>query len=213
MSVTTTDGKEITASHVILTAPIRMLQDREITFIPNLEASTWNAIDEVVMADGMKVWFEWDKGFYPDVLLTKSIFKGLESQPIYFDAVFGKSSTDTNVLCLFNVNTKEASERALWSDEAIVNQALDQLEQIYDRDDLRDHLLQSRVQNWSREPYIRGAYTWNYGDFDQQALRKPMHERHLFLAGEHVAAGTEYCATVHGAAITGREAVLKILFA
>ena len=213
MSVTTTDGEEYTASHVILTAPIHMLQDREITFNPNLEVSVWNAIDEVVMADGMKVWFEWDEDFYPDILFTKSIFKGIESQPIYFDAVFGKSSTDANVLCLFNVNTKEASQRAMWSDEEIVNQALDQLATIFDRDDLRDHLLQSRVQNWSREPYIRGAYTWNYGDFDQQALRKPMHQGHLFLAGEHVAAGIEYSATVHGAAITGREAVLKILFA
>lgn len=211
MTVTTTDGRIFTGSHVIVSVPTRILQDRDITFVPDLQPKTWKAIDDIEMADGIKVWFEFGHDFYPDMQFTKSILKGIESQPMYFDAVWGKSSTDAHVLCLFNVNTKEASQQASWSDQEIVNNALDQLETIFDRSDLRDHLLQSRVQNWSREPYIRGAYTWNHGDYDQEALWQPFHEGHLFLAGEHLASGHESIGTVHGAAITGRQAVLRLL--
>ena len=211
MLVTTTDGRKFTASHVILTVPIPILQDRDITFSPDLDAGTWKAVDDMVMADGMKVWFEFDQRFWPDFLFTKSILRGMEGQPFYFDALLGKPDANANVLCLFNVNTNEASKRAAWTDNEIVQNALDQLEDMFDRSDLRDHLVQSRVQNWSQEPHIRGAYTWNYGEYNQKTLRKPLHEGHLFLAGEHIAKGREYSGTVHGAAVTGREAVLNIL--
>lgn len=212
MTVTTSDGRQFKGSHVIVATPARILQDRDITFVPDLEPSTWEVIDSIDIADGMKVWFEWDEDFYPDMQFTESILRGAEGQPsyFYFDGVWGKP-TDRHVLCVFNVNEDKAREQASWSDEEIVQFYLEKLQEIQGRSNLQAKLKQTRVQNWSREPDIRGAYTWNYGDYDQEKLRKPLQSGHLFLAGEYVALGDEYVATVHGAAITGREAVLQIL--
>lgn len=209
MTVWTADGRRFTASHVILTAPTRILQDWEIEFTPDLDDKTWDAIDEIEVADGMKVWFQFDKDFYPDMQFTGRLW---ESKPLYFDAVLGKP-TDDHVLCLFHVNSDSAAEHADWTDDEILQEALNELATIFERSDLASHVMQTRVQNWSREPFIWGAYTWNYGYYRQEDLKAPLYDGHLYLAGEHVAAGDEYTATVHGAAITGREAVLKLLSA
>ena len=206
VTVTTETGQSFTGSHVIVATPVRILQDREISFQPDLDERTWKAVDDVEIADGMKVWFEWDSNFYPDIQLTKPLMRGIES--MYFDALLGKP-TNHNVSCLFNVNQEEATERASWTDEEIVEYSLNELEEIFGRSDLRDHLLQTKVQNWSREPYIRGAYTWDYEGYDRDAFRQELYDGHLFFAGEHVSG--DHTATVHGAAMTGRGAVLKIL--
>jgi monoamine oxidase len=208
VTVSTDDGRVYSASHIILAVPVRILQDRDIVFIPQLEDKVWRTIDDIDVADGIKVWLEWDDKFYPDMQLTKSLLHGTEIQPLFFDAVFRKP-TDRNVLCLFNVNRKEATALASRSDEEIIDYTLDLLEKIFDRSDLRDHLRKAMVLNWSREPFIRGAYTWNYGEYDQSILRRPLYEGRLFLAGEYLA--KDHTATVHGAAIRGREAVISIL--
>eukprot|EP00977_Amphora_coffeiformis_P016059 scaffold4869_cov183-Amphora_coffeaeformis.AAC.3 len=208
LGVSTDDGRFFSGSNLILAVPVRIIQDREIVFSPDLDDHIWRAIDDVAVADGVKVWLEWDERFYPDFQLTKALLEGIETQPFFFDAVFDKP-TDKNVLCLFNVNLNEATVLAPKSDDEIVNYTMDLLEKIFDRSDLREHLLQSMVLNWSREPFIRGAYTWNYGDYDQSTLRRPLYQGRLILAGEYLA--KEDTATVHGAAIRGREAVISIL--
>ena len=208
MTVTTVDGRQFVGTHVILAVPASMLQDRTIDFTPNMDESFWRTMDDVAVADGLKVWLEFDERFYPDLQATQSMLHSLEAQPLFFDAVFRKH-TDKNVLCLFNVNQKEASKMATKSDTEIVEETMGLLQKIFDRSDLKEHLLQSRVLNWSREPLIRGAYTWNYGDYDQTFLRRSLYDGHLWLAGEYLARSDT--ATVHGAAISGREAALQIL--
>lgn len=207
IQVTTTSGQTFNGTHVIFATPVTILQDQEVTFSPDLPTATWNALLDVEMAPGLKAWLEFDEVFYPDVQAAGRLLEG-ESNAQYFDALFRKPS-DRNVICLFDVNQGSAVERVQLTDAQVVASALRQLEEIFDRDDLESHLLQSRVQNWSNEPLIRGAYSWNHGSYDDDLLREPLYEGRLFLAGEYL--GGSQAAMVHGAAISGRETVLKIL--
>lgn len=162
------------------------------------------------MAYGMKVWFQWDNDFYPGLQSTGNVVTGGEDVPLYFDAVWGKP-TQSHIMCLFHVGPSQSFVQPYRTNDEIVENSLQELEQIFDNRNLESSLFQSMVQNWSQEPYIRGAYIWNYGYYDHATLRRPMMDGHLFLAGEHITVGDDYTGTVHGAAITGRVAVIQIL--
>jgi monoamine oxidase len=208
IQVTTANGQTFGGTHVIVATPVTILQDKDIDFTPDLPTATWKALIDVEMAPGLKAWLEFDEAIvFPDMQYTGRLLEG-ESIALYFNALFRKPS-DRNVICLFDVNQGSAVERVKLTDAQVVASALRQLEEIFGRDDLETHLLQSRVQNWSNEPFIRGAYSWNHGSYDEDLLREPLYEGRLLLAGEYLAG--DQAAMVHGAAISGREVALKIL--
>jgi monoamine oxidase len=207
--VVTTTGKEFFADTVVVATPVNILQDEAIVFdppVPQEKKGAWNAI---YVTEGLKVWLEFSHRFYPDLLVPGGrISYWFWEDRLYFDALFGKDDlTDRHVLALFEVEPTAESKVVLQYEE-LVQLLLKELDDMY-QGQASQYFLRSHVQNWSQEPYIEGAYSYNWDEYRDQkeALRKPIDGR-IYFCGEYLA---DEDASVHGAAISGRNVVRQIL--
>ena len=214
VQVSTVDGQQYTGSHVIVATPVTILQDRDIEFVPNLPSYKWNAIDGVDMVPGSKVWLDLDPehASFADVEFGGRVVE--DEERMFFNAVFRKPSTH-RVACYFHVSPDAGAETGGgFKPDAQERQDIDNALAEYVMNYWRKlhgsnpPIKQVLVENWLQEPFIRGAYSWNYDDIDTWALRRPV-DQLVYFAGEHM--GGDHVATVHGAAITGRIAVRRIL--
>ncbi len=207
--VATDDGTTYEADRVILTVPIQILQERQIEFTPPLDATRTDAIDSVWIPHGIKVFSRFDARFYPDVLLNGDPLDDASTDKLYYDATLGKGVSE-HVLALFWVADEAAAFTELGSDDAIVSAVLADLDGLFGGRASRHHIA-SVAQNWSADPYIRGAYSSDFaGGYDafMAALADPFAER-VFFAGEAFG-GTE-SSTVHGAMQSAYAAVERLL--
>jgi monoamine oxidase len=208
VQVTTTDGRVYETKHVIVAVPISILQNEDIQFLPAPPPRKQRAWDSVEMAPGLKVWIEFDRDFYPDTLIPGPLFSWFYEDKIYFDALWGKPS-DHHVLALFEVGQRAWDHVELENDREIVDSVLEELDDIFDGQASR-HYLQHHVQNWSREPFIQGAYSYNWNEYwnDIAPLKESL-ERRIYFCGEYLAKYN--LATVHGAALSGREVAQRLV--
>jgi len=202
--VTTIDGRVYSGSHAIVATPVTILQNNVIEFIPPLPTSKIKALEKVYMAPGLKIWLEFDDKFYPDLQLSSSLrsFITEDNLALYFDALFRKPSNQ-NIVCFLQVGNQ--AEKTNLDDEEILNSILKELDEIFDGRASK-HFIGYHVQNWSDEPFIKGTYSLNY--YDKQELLTSVNRR-VYFCGEYT--HEKYQATVHGAAISGREAVKRLI--
>lgn len=205
--VTSATGQVFEADRIIVTVPIKVIQDGLITFLPPLTADEALAFDSVDIPHGIKVFSEFSERFYPDALLDGGALNDTSSDKLYYDAAFKKQS-DRNILGLFWVSHAAARLTELPNDAAIVEAVLQDLDRVFDGKASRHHVA-SVVQNWSAEPFIRGAYTFEFsrGQAWFAETVQAIDPRMLF-AGEAFA---EDWATVHGAMQAGYAAVERVL--
>ena len=161
------------------------------------------------MPDGIKVFIEFSERFYPDLLYMGSLGELLNDsngERIYYDAAFRKDS-DKNILALFSVGEESTQYTSLESDEAIINKVLQELDEMFDGKASATYQ-QHIIQNWSKEPFIRGSYS-HYDDYiAMDTLSEPLDDK-VYFAGE--ALSSESQATVHGAGETAYSVVKEIL--
>merc|ERR1712183_652742 len=67
--VKTSDGRTYKGSHMIIATPVTALQNNKIKFFPSLPKNKIEAINQVYMASGCKVWIEFSTKFYADLQL------------------------------------------------------------------------------------------------------------------------------------------------
>ena len=206
--VTTTDGREFLADKVILATPLAV--STEIEMIPSLPTAKNQAIRNVYVPSGLKVWIEFDQKFYPDLQITStmsSFLFGEDDVPFYFDTVFRRPSS-RHALTYFDVGPQTHHLTELDDDE-ILSKLLKQLDDIFDGKATR-HYVNHHVENWAKRPYIGGAYSfdWDKYDWTLKELRRPVDGK-LYWAGEHTEA--DEVSTVHGAAMSGRRAAQDVL--
>ena len=211
ISVSATIGANYLADRVIVTTPISILRDEFINFYPDLSSTRLNALNKIDYPDGVKVFMEFSEKFYPDILYLGSIsdyLEGVGGERIYYNAAFRKDSSK-NVLALFSVGEITSEYTNLGSDEAILEKVLSELDEVFDGK-ASATLLQSRVQNWSAEPYIRGSYSHYGSDYSEiiNEISAPVDSK-IFFAGE--AYTSENWSTVHGAGETAFKVVEEIL--
>lgn len=208
VEVHSSDGTVRTADRLILTAPVKVLQEDLIAFVPELSSSKREAIQSVVVPEGLKAFFEFDRRFYPDLLLDGPLLSPNSYQKLYYDAAFGKDSS-ANILGHLWVSD-DARVLTDLPDDVIASRVLEALDEIFDGAATR-HYMRHRVQNWSAEPFIRGAYSIDF-DGSQSAivdeLRAPI-DGAVYLAGEALEIDDQ--STVHGAMLSGYRAVEQIL--
>jgi hypothetical protein len=135
------------------------------------------------------VWLEFSQCIYPDLVMPGGhLFTFLREDRLYFDALFGKGDlTDRHVLALFEVRPTAEFKIGLEDDE-LVQWLLDELDGMF-QGQASQYFVKSHVQNWSREPYIEGAYSYNWCDHDENlihALRLPIHQC-IYFCGEYLA--------------------------
>lgn len=208
--VTNTNGQTFEADKIILTVPLTTLKQGLIDFEPPLPTDKVDALDDVEMPDGIKIFVEMSERFYPDITFAGNLIENLvadDGQKIIYDAAYRKDS-NSNVLALFTVGEPASAYTSQGAEEAIINYFMDELDTIFDGKASK-YYLNHVVQNWSAEPFINGSYSHyqRYGSRD--ALIAPIDQK-VFFAGETYAPESSI-ATVHGAGLSAYNAVEEIL--
>ena len=203
-------GDDFHADKVLVTVPIKMLQQESISFVPDLPLEKKAAIDSVEMPEGMKVFIEFSERFYPDILFTGSIWDELNAaDKLFYDAAFGKDS-NKNILGLFVVGEKASVYTSLNNDAEIIEAVIAELHAVYNGK-ASETYLKHVVQNWSKEPFIQGSYSSEFSQSESETigtLLEPLEGR-IFFAGE--ALSLDNRATVPGAGESAYSAIERML--
>ncbi|CAB9510381.1 Peroxisomal N(1)-acetyl-spermine/spermidine oxidase [Seminavis robusta] len=207
VTATCEDGTSFEGSQIIVTAPIQILQDGDIEFIPELLDRYINVIDRIPFPGGYKIFLKFEQAFYPDIFSS-----ALDPIYLYFyNEAYGEDTETEHVLGVF-VSGEWAEESGQWDDETLLDYVVAMLDEMFDGE-ASQYLIDGVVQNWDREPFIRGTYshydnTWRQMD----RLRNPINDV-LYFAGEAIPASyTNYGnGYAHGAALSGKETAERIM--
>jgi monoamine oxidase len=204
--LTTNAGERHRGDKVLLTVPIAMLQREVIRFDPPLPEGKRAEIQKEEVPGGLKVFIEFSKCFYPDVLNVGNLFRcNALDNCSYYNAAFGKQSKQ-HVLGFFSQGSKAERYLACGSDDEIFAYVLRELDEIFDGQ-ASEHYVKHIVQDWSREPYIHGSYSQRKANAER--LAEPVAGR-LYFAGEAMNPNGKTIA-VHGACESAYTAVDAML--
>jgi len=95
---------------------------------------------------------------------------------------------------------------------AIINQLIGELDEIYGGAVASVNFIEGMVKNWTKEPYIRGAYSFpNVGSLstNRSIIAQPANNK-LFFAGEATNINGNF-GTIHGAVETAERVVDEII--
>lgn len=204
-------GQTYFADAVIVTVPASILQAGAISFTPAMPTDQQRGLAGLNFGTGFKVFMTFKERFYTDIVEVEVPGVGANGDwdgYLYYDLAYGKGSS-VNALGLFHASETPLRRPGL-SDAALLSEILSELDDIYDGVASRQ-LIEARVRNWTRDPYIRGTYSmeYDYREFDTiEEIFAPL-ERKVFFAGE--AMGGDDQSTVHGAAQSGRATARAIL--
>ncbi len=211
VQVTTADDTVYEADKVILTVPLTILKQNRITFDPPLPASKTNALADVEMPDGIKVFIRMNEDFYPDILFDGGILKNaltdINGEKIYYDAAFRKDTRD-HVLALFCVGEPATIYAQQDSDQQTLDVVMTELDKFFDGKASR-HYQDHVIQNWSKETFIGGSYS-HYDSYNRRDDLKAPLDSKIYFAGETYAE-EDSIATVHGASLSAFTAVQQVL--
>lgn len=205
-TIVKTASNTYTADKVVLTTPMKILQNNSIRFVPEMPEDYKSTIDRVDFPPGIKVFIEFSQRFYPDMVLNGDL--GGTNEKIYYDAAFKKDS-NKHILALFYVG-ENANDFTNLDDNAVFNKVMSELDQMFDGK-ASQFYMNHIIQNWSAEPYIQGSYS-HYGGSEhsntRDRLTQPIANK-VYFAGEAIAK-RDY-STVHGAGLSGYETIERIL--
>ncbi|MEM1403050.1 MAG: FAD-dependent oxidoreductase [Pseudomonadota bacterium] len=199
-------GNRWEADKIIVTVPLAVLQNRDVSFTPALPATRTSLIEDALIWGGFKAFFEFSDAFYP-TFLDFDDSDTSDGQRTYYDAAYGQS-TSTNLLGLFAVGRQAEPYQALAGD-AQHDYILAELDEVFDgaaTASYQRHL----VQDWNAEPYARGAYLADVSSLNiTRELARSIDGR-LYFAGDAYTQEDDWGA-VHNAARSARDAVTEIL--
>lgn len=201
-----TQNGTYSADRVIVTIPVKMLQNGAIAFTPELPNDKQNAIDTVRVWDGCKAFIEFSQKFYPAAVAFE-IIPETAGQKLYYDASYGQDTTQ-HVLGLFAVGTGTRPYVEL-NDDDLIEYMLNELDELFDGQ-ASPNYVKHIFQNWNAEPYANGAYVVDHENWRRvRTLGKSVDNR-LFFAGTAYTEGEDW-SSVHTAARSARRAVEEIL--
>ncbi|QDZ19245.1 amine oxidase [Chloropicon primus] len=214
-SIVNQQGERLQCDAVIVTVPLTILQDGDITFSPPLPLAKRGAISRIAMSTAVKVvlvfasrfWPEsfWDAccpyGFLPEIWATK------------YDSPRSSDELAGRVAMVGFVCGDRAKRMAEMPEDEIVSSSLAQLDEMFgsrvEERPASSAFLSYYIKNWSEEPFIRGAYSYpcKAKEGDRGLLRKSVGS--LFFAGEATHEGVNPC--MQGALETGQLAAQDVL--
>ena len=152
--ITDVNSQTFTADKVIVSVPLKILQDRDITFTPSLPERKIEVLNDAEVWGGMKVFLEFTESFYPTFL----VFPDSDTdagQRLYYDAAYGQQ-TSSHVLGLFAVGAQAEPYQTRTGND-LRDYILQELDAIFDGAPSRS-FVKHIAQNWNEEPFIRAAY-------------------------------------------------------
>lgn len=205
VSVTCPGGETFTADKVLITVPLAVLQTNSIQFVPALPPAKTSAINAIGMDAGMKIILRFSARFWAED--TGSVY-GPNYIPEFWVTSLGRSST-AHVLTAYVMGDKAAFLSTQGSNA--INYALQDLDALYGAGVASDSLQDSYIMDWSKEPYIQGAFS--YASVGSSAYREVLQQpvnNLLYFAGE--ATNTSgHIGTVHGAIESAEKAAQQIV--
>ena len=205
IEIVTLDQK-YSANQVILTAPVKILQNDGITFTPKLPKKKRDAIKNVTVWDGCKAFIEFSKQFYPAVVAF-NITPAKSGQKLYYNASYGQN-TSQNILGLFAVGSATLPYLKL-SDDELINYMLNELDELFDGE-ASPHYVKHIFQNWNAEPYAKGAYVCDHENWRRVRTLGESVANRLFFAGTAYTDGEDW-SSVHTAARSASKTFKEIL--
>lgn len=206
-SIVLTDQNGVTysADKIIITVPLPVLRDGDITFIPSLEPARVSAFSAIGMGAGMKVILKFSNRFWGEN--CGSIYSD-GVVPEYWATGAGGRSANDNLLTAFVMGAYAENLIALGN--GMIPAILSDLDHLYGTGVASGSYTDSQVMNWTAHPFIRGAYSYpvvGTGNAREQ-IAAPFQDK-IFFAGEatHTAG---HNSTVHGAMETGIRAVTEL---
>ena len=197
------------AAGVVVTVPLRLLQDETILFDPPLPAAKRAAIDRVGFGDAYAVHLRLREPRLRSKLGDFAMTYGGTASSFYRPRVgLGERA---EVLTAFTVG-REAVRRAHLADEELVRETVEEWNALMPVGCDTGPVDGAVVHRWTTDPWSRGAYTFLPPGArleDRRQLAAPVDGR-LFFAGEATATDG-HSATVAGALTTGRRAAEEFL--
>lgn len=197
---------EFQADKVILTVPLKLLQQGAIRFNPPLPEKKAAAIREVTVWDGCKTFIEFSEKFYPTAIGFKSEPETAGHKLIY-DAAYGQQSQQ-NILGVFAAGAPSLPYLQA-SDSERIRLILSELDELFEGK-ASQFYVKHIFQNWSAEPFAQGAYVWYYVNWrDIRELGQPVDQK-LYFAGDAYTNGRDW-SSVHAAAEAAKRVVSELL--
>ncbi len=201
-TVQTQSGQEFSGDAVIVTVPLKMLQERRITFVPHLTQSKTHDIDTAIFWEGYKAFLEFDEQFYP-AYTEIGVTPSASGQHGFYDASYGQN-TQRHILGLFAVGSA-ARPYLRMSEDVVAQLILSQLDEIFDGK-ATPSFRKIITQDWSNEPHIGGAYIQDHEDWKRVRQLGNSVGSSLYFAGEAYTDGEEW-GSVHNAALAAKRVV------
>ncbi len=201
--VTDSNNNTYTADKLIITVPITVLKTNDIQFIPALPSEKTEAFAKIGMDAGMKVFMKFSNKFFDQNIIGGNICAA------YADDSVGKA-IDDKVLLAFVMGEQAEYLTSLGNDNAITTALLQELDIMYNGQATASFIA-SHVQNWTTNPFIKGAYSYStVGMGNARTVAAKTVDNKLFFAGEAMNINGHH-QTVHGAVETGYREVINIL--
>lgn len=182
------------ADKVLVTVPVSILKNSDITFEPALPTEKVEALDSIYFPPILKAFFEFSERFYPDLLVMDNL---LTRNEMFYDAAFRKEAK-SHVLGLFVIDDPAQTYVDLGTDQAIIQSALAKLDEVFDGK-ASQFYVKGAVQNWTTEPFIQGSYSHFEENISNtiRTLIEPLNDK-VYFAGEAMNLNGD-TSTVHGA--------------
>lgn len=200
-----TQKAEFTADHVVVTLPLGVLQARRVQFSPELPQAKQQAIATLGMGVLNKCYLR-----FPHVFWAADA-DWLEHIPaqhgVWTEWVSFKRAANQPILLGFNAADQGRTIEA-WSDQQIVNSAMQTLKTLYGKG--IPEPVGYQITRWASDPFTLGSYSYNAVGTTpntRKTLAAPVDNK-LFFAGE--ASQTDYFGTAHGAYLSGVRVAAEI---
>ena len=201
--ITDSNNNTFNADKVIITVPIPILKSADIEFIPALPDEKTTAFSKIGMDAGMKVFLKFSNTFFDQNIIGGSVCAA------YADDRIGKAQND-NILLAFIMGEQAEYLTSLGSDAAITSALIQELDIMYNGQATASFIA-SHVENWTTNPYIKGAYSYStIGMGDARKIASQALSEKLYFAGEAMNTNGHH-QTVHGAVETGYREVINML--
>jgi monoamine oxidase len=210
VSVKLTDGRIFAGSALLVTIPLPFLQDHPFALpftpaLPDYRA----AADALGYGSVIKILLQFQHAFWQDATPGLGFLLSDQPLPTWWTQSPGAEPLITGWFA--GPRTKAFAQAPL---EEIIALALNTLGAIFGIDplELKDQLLAARVDDWSRDPFSLGAYSFpKVGDEAPRRLLNTPVAGTLFFAGEALYEGEATPGTVEAALATGVEAAKRIV--
>lgn len=203
--ITTQNGQYI-ADKVIVSVPLKILQDGDIDFTPSLPEQKLNAINSTTIWEGFKAFIEFSEKFYGDGF-EFSINPESNGQKEYYNASHGQD-TSKHILGLFVVG-KPALDYSSLSGDDLRDYMLEELDDLFSNQATPNYI-KHITQDWNNEPFIKSGYLSDHAQWQTvRELGKSIDEK-VYFAGGAYTDGANWV-SVHTAAQSAKNAIEEIL--